>query len=266
MEKKFQFNDAEISYTILGAGKPVVLLHGFGEDHNIWNKQLSSLQDHCQLILPDLPGSGKSTMLQKENTSIEDYAACIKALIDNENIFSCIILGHSLGGYITLAFAEKYGENVKAFGLIHSTAFADNDEKKSVRKKGIRFITEHGAYFFLKNTTPNLFAENFKNQHAEEIAALIEQGKYFKDEALIQYYMAMMNRRDTTDVLSKVNVPVLFIMGSEDVAAPLDDLLKQVHLPKISYIHILNGVGHMSMMEAPEQLSNHIGKFIRAME
>ncbi len=92
---------------------------------------------------------------------------------------------------------------------------------------------------------------------------MIEEGKNFSSEALIQYYTAMMQRPDRTAVLTKSNVPVLFIIGSEDVAAPLDDLLKQVHLPKISYILIIQGVGHMSMMEKADELNNYLLEFIR---
>ncbi len=159
MEKKFQFNGAEIFYKVLGSGQPVVLLHGFAEDNNIWEEQVDFLQPHCHLILPDLPGSGKSQMLQKDNVTIEDYATCINALLENEDIDRCLLLGHSMGGYITLAFAELYPGKLQAFGFVNSTAFADNEEKKSVRQKGIKMIAEHGVYPFLKNTAPNLFSE-----------------------------------------------------------------------------------------------------------
>lgn len=263
MEKKFQYLDTEIFYKVIGEGLPVVLLHGFAEDNNIWSEQVNFLQHHCRIILPDLPGSGKSGMLQKDNFTIEDYADCINALLDNESIDKCILLGHSMGGYVTLAFAERYAEKLQAFGLVHSTAFADNEEKIEVRKKGIKMIEEYGVYSFLKSTTPNLFSDNYKNQHAEKVAQLIEEGKKFRGETLIQYYRAMMNRPDATAVLKKSNVPVLFIIGSEDKAAPLNDLLQQVHLPKVSYIHIMDGVAHMSMWEEADRLNNYLFEFIQ---
>lgn len=262
MEKKFQYLEKEVFYKVIGEGTPVVLLHGFAEDSNIWNEQVLFLQKHCRLIIPDIPGSGRSGMLEKNNITIEDYAACINALLDNECIDRCILIGHSMGGYITLAFAEMYAEKLLAFGFVHSSAFADNEEKKSVRKKGITMMEEYGVYPFLKNTTPNLFSEHYKKQHPERVSELIEQGKQFSKEALIQYYTAMMNRPDRTKVLEKSNVPVLFIIGSEDKAAPLDDLLQQVHLPTISYIHILQGCGHMSMWEKADELNNYLLEFI----
>jgi pimeloyl-ACP methyl ester carboxylesterase len=262
MEKKFNYLNLEIFYKVMGKGQPVVLLHGFAEDSSIWNEQAGFLQEHCQLIIPDLPGSGKSGMLPK-NATIDDYATCVDALLSNEKIEKCILLGHSMGGYITLAFAERYAEKLKAFGFVHSTAFADNDEKKASREKGIQMMEEYGVFSFLKNTTPNLFSENYKKQYSEKVSDLIEQGKNFSKEALVQYYTAMMNRPDRTEVLAKSNVPVLFIIGSDDKAAPLDELLKQVSLPNISYIHIIEGVGHMSLWEEADQLNNYLLDFIK---
>lgn len=262
MEKKIQFQDAEILYEVVGNGQPVVLLHGFAEDNNIWHEQTHFLQDYCRLILPDLPGSGKSSMLQKDNVTIEDYAACLNALLTNEGIDKCVLLGHSMGGYIALAFAEMFPDKLQAFGLVHSSAFADNEEKKGVRKKGITMMEEHGVYFFLKNTTPNSFSENYKKNNQERISELIEQGKDFSKETLIQYCTAMMNRPDRTAVLEKSEVPVLFVIGSEDSIAPLDDLLKQVHLPQTSHIHIIEDAAHMSMQEKPDELNNYLLEFI----
>jgi pimeloyl-ACP methyl ester carboxylesterase len=266
MEKKFQYQQADIFYTVEGSGNTVVLIHGFGEDDKIWHDQAIFLKEHCQLIIPALPGSGKSGLLQKRPVTIEDYAECIKALLDDEGVEKCILLGHSMGGYITLAFAQNYAEYLLGFGLVHSTAFADSEEKKTTRLKGIKMLEEYSAYSFIKNTTPNLFSAEFKKLQSEKVSALIKEGKNFSKEALIQYYNAMMNRLDRTEVLKNAKVPVLFVIGSEDTAAPLADLLNQVHLPKVSHLHIINGVGHISLMEAPEQLNNYLLEFIESLE
>jgi pimeloyl-ACP methyl ester carboxylesterase len=263
MEKRFEYKGSNIYYHVYGNGKPVVLLHGFAEDNTIWNEQVSSLEAHCLLIVPDLPGSGRSPLLAKEDAGIEDYAEVVHALLEIENIEKCILLGHSMGGYITLTFAEKYPDRLTAFGLVHSTGFEDNEEKKNTRRKAIGLIEEYGVYRFLKNTNQNLFSETYKKEHPERVNDLIEQGRKFTKEALIQYYTAMINRPDRTGVLERSEVPVLFVIGSEDVAAPLDDLLKQIHLPKVSYIHIIKDVGHMSMWEKPSELNNHLLQFIK---
>lgn len=267
MEKTLSFGSTTISYTMKGKGTPVVLLHGFGEDSRIWNIQVSFLHEHCMLIVPDLPGSGKSSLLVKEAgasdaVSIEDYADMVYTLLQTENIASCIMLGHSMGGYITLAFAEKYPAMLRAFGLVHSTAFADSEEKKTMRAKAVTTIAQYGAVAFLRNTIPNLFGKAFKETYPDKVTQLIETAAGFTVAALQQYYIAMMNRPDRCKVLAGNPLPVLFVMGTEDVAAPMEDVLQQVHLPHISYIHVLPGCGHMGMWEAPEPLNQLLLAFI----
>ncbi len=253
-----------ISYYNVGKGDVIVLLHGFGEDKNIWKKQFDQLKLKYQIIVPDLPGSGKSSLLEGNNISIDDYAKWLYEFIHHlvASQQKIILLGHSMGGYISLAYAKKYPKTLTAFGLIHSTAFADSEEKKEVRKRGIETINEYGAYAFLKNTIPNLFSKQFKATQNKKVEALINKGKEFSVIALQQYTKAMMNRNDATDVLIKTKLPVLFVMGTEDIAAPMQDVLQQCHLPKKSDVHILENVGHMSMLEAAKKLNNILENFV----
>lgn len=263
MRKSFEYNGATVFYTVEGEGNPVLLMHGFGEDSTVWKEQVPVLQQQYRVILPDLPGTGGSDLLTSDkDITIDDYADCIHALLQTENITSCTMLGHSMGGYITLAMAEKYPKMLNRIGLIHSTAFADSEEKKKNREKSIAMIGEYGSLAFLKNTTPNLFAPKFKSEHPEKVNALIEAGAAFSKEALQQYTRAMMLRPDRTNVLSSNYLPVLFVIGTDDVAAPLEDLMKQVSLPKISYIHVLQETGHMGMWETPELMNQHILSFL----
>ncbi len=273
MQKHFSYSGAQIYYRVEGNGQPVVLLHGFAEDSTVWEQQISFLKDHCMLIIPDLPGSGKSTLLN-ESTKVNsthadqpidltDYADCIRQLLLEEAIQKCMLLGHSMGGYITMAFAEKYPELLDGFGLIHSTAYADSEEKKKVREKGIDLMGKYGGASFLKNATPNLFADVFKKNHPEIVSQLINDTAYFTTEALQQYYRAMMNRPDRRMVLKGNHLPVLFVIGTEDVAVPMDEMLEQTHLPSNSYIHVMKEVGHMSMLEQPDALNKLILAFIK---
>lgn len=286
MENSFSYQNAVISYRIEGKGKPVVLLHGFGEDSHIWDGQVSCLKEHCLLIVPDLPGTGKSSLLSLESVvcslglglaqqkttdsrpqttdyvSITHYADCIHALLQHENISPVTMLGHSMGGYITLAFAKKYPEQLRAFGLVHSTAFADSEEKKKNRERGIALIEAYGPSPFLRNTIPNLFGAAFKEKHPEKVEELILAAQSFSKESLQQYYRAMMNRPDTTDVLKSNRLPVLFVMGTEDVAAPMEDVMQQTRLPLNPYIHVLQNTGHMGMWEAADQMNTILLDFI----
>lgn len=264
-EKNILYQQSKIFYRVIGNGRRVLLLHGFGEDGNVWNEQVSFLQDRFQLIIPDIPGSGKSEFV--EGANIETYAEIVKAIIDAEINSAAIpgnisLIGHSMGGYITLAFAEKYSEYLQSFGLFHSSAFADNDEKKQTRLKAIDFIKANGAYAFLKTSTPALFTKEFTSAQPARIDELIEAGKNFTSEALIQYYKAMIDRPDRTSVLRTFNKPILFIIGEHDTAIPLQTSLQQCHLPARSHVHILEHSAHMGMWEESQKANKIILEFL----
>ena len=265
---ELSFQDKKIFCRFIGSGKPVVLIHGFGEDGEVWETQADFLKNKFQLIIPDLPGSGKSEMIN--DMSIEGMAEVIKQIIDTEfpkvppsGGFRGTVIGHSMGGYITLAFAEKYPQYLNAFGLFHSSAYADNEEKKQTRKKGIEFIKQHGAFEFLKTVVPNLFSPESKEKMPGEIDEFISSLHNFSPAALVSYYEAMMQRPDRTDVLKNSTIPVLFIMGEYDNAVPLKDGLEQCHLPEKSYIHILHKSGHMGMIEEAEESNRFLGEFLK---
>lgn len=154
-----------------------------------------------------------------------------------------------MGGYITLAFAEKYPDYLNSIGLFHSSAFADDEEKKQTRIKAIDFIKETGSYAFLKTAIPKLFSGDL---HKKEMDELIEKGREFQPEALIQYYHAMINRPDRSALLKNFKKPVLFIIGEKDTAIPLKPSLEQTHLPAITNVNILD-TGHMGMIEEPQK-------------
>jgi pimeloyl-ACP methyl ester carboxylesterase len=262
--KNFQYFNTNISYRIEGEGEAILLIHGFGEDSTIWNNQVDHLKQKFMVIVPDIPGSGKSTMLEglSQAITLGDYAVCMQALLLHEKITECFVFGHSMGGYITLAFVELYPNFVKGFGLIHSSSYADNEEKKQNRQRGIEMMEEYGAGAFLKTTIPNLFGSKFKEEHPEVLQKLIDEAQQFSTPACQQYYTAMMNRPDRHLALKNSKVPVLFIAGTEDVAVPLNDVLEQSKLPAISYIHVLDGVGHMGMLEASEKTNTYLYNFI----
>ncbi|HET9747011.1 MAG TPA: alpha/beta hydrolase [Chitinophagaceae bacterium] len=265
MEKTIQYNNKNILYRSIGNGKPVMLVHGFGEDGDVWKNQIDYLKDKFYLIVPDLPGSGRSEMI--DDMSMEGMAEVLHSIIHEENFETCSVIGHSMGGYITLALVEHYWNHVNAFGLFHSTAFADTEEKKETRKKGIEFIKQHGGFEFLKTSTPNLFSPNTKSQSQllsgpNLITDFISTLTSFSADALIAYYNAMMKRPDRTTVLKNTDNPVLFIAGEHDNAVPLNDVLKQCHLPEKSYFHVLRKSGHMGMLEEPEKANRILEEFL----
>ena len=137
--------DISLYYRVEGDSnkKNVILIHRFGEDGMIWDDFALQLSSEYRLIIPDLLGSGRSTGIL-DDLSIESMAEHIRKIIEKETVDECIMIGHSMGGYITLAFAEKYPQYLSGFGLFHSTAYADSEEKKQTIKKNMDFIRKHG--------------------------------------------------------------------------------------------------------------------------
>lgn len=260
--KNIQYKNSSLSYRISGKGNSVVLLHGFAEDSRIWDEIAQQLLPGYQLIIPDIPGSGQSALLDEEKISIADYADAVTAILEKENISQCTMIGHSMGGYITLAFAKKYPEKIQALGLFHSSAYADDEAKKDTRKKAIRVIEEKGAMTFLKTSIPGLFASEEKSR--ADIDMLLERAKEFTPEALVQYYEAMIARPDTTDVLKNSLKPVLFVMGEHDKAVPFQHSLQQSYLPAIAHINILRNSAHMGMLEEKEKSFTILADFLQA--
>jgi pimeloyl-ACP methyl ester carboxylesterase len=260
--KSIQYNSTEIFFHTTGKGTAVLLLHGFAEDSDMWRYQVDFLKDNFRLIIPDIPGSGLSTFNDQVST-IEDYAETIKAILDNEKTAECILIGHSMGGYIALALAEKYPQLLKAFGLFHSTALPDTEEKKLTRLKAIEFIQTNGANAFMKTSIPGLFSEEFKINNPSTIEELIDRNKKFSPEALVQYYRAMIARPDRTQVLKSFAKPILFIAGEKDNIIPLQSLLQQVHLPSQSDIHILENSAHMGMWEEATKANKILLNFLQ---
>ena len=263
LHKNISYQNTLISYSVSGKGKAVMLVHGFAEDSSVFDTQVNFLKGNYLVLVPDLPGIGKSAMLQKENVQLTDYAAIIKAIIDEEKIEKIALFGHSMGGYITLAFADLYSQTLSGFGLLHSSAYADDDEKINTRKKAITFIKENGTNAFLKTAIPNLFYDAHKSQ--ENINNLIEKGNNFPPDVLIQQYNAMIARPDTTSILKAFTAPILSLMGEHDKAIPIKHSLQQSHLPQIAYVKILRNAGHMGMLEQSTEVNNILADFLHSL-
>ena len=265
--KTFTYQSSKIFYRTIGAGKPVVLIHGFAEDGDVWKNQIEFLKNHFYLIIPDLPGTGKSELIN--DMSIEGMTEVIKEILRFElHKFPLqgaegVLIGHSMGGYITLAFAEKYPEMLSSIALVHSSAFADNEEKKANRLKSIEFVKKNGAYEFLKAVITDLFTETWATNNQKIVDGQIEKSKSFTDEAIIAYYQAMINRPDRTHVLKSFPKPILFIIGEHDKAVPFEQSMQQCYLPNLAYIHILRNSAHMGMFEETDKLNEALLQFLK---
>lgn len=252
---------SHLQYYKAGQGPAVVLLHGFPEDGCLWNNVVPGLADSFTVLVPDIPGSGASK-LDKPDVSIEDLSHCINAILDQEHIEEAVVAGHSMGGYIALAFAAHNANRLKGLSMIHSTATADTEEKKQTRLKSIELIRKGGKEAFVKGMIPNLFSADFRERHPTVVKHLIERGIMLSSESMISFYNAMINRPDRTNILKDAAFPVQWVIGKEDQVVPVDSSLQQSRLANVNFVSLYANCGHMSMLEAPERLTNDLREFL----
>ncbi len=263
MDKWIHYNAAHCRYKTEGKGKVIMLVHGFIEEGSMWNGMLSGLKKKFKVIVPDLPGFGASTLPVTE-ISMEWYAECLHEILKAEKVSNLVMLGHSMGGYITLNFAEKYGHMLNGFGLVNSHCFEDTPQKKENRLKGIDFIERNGTQFFIRELYNSIFHESFKKNNRKLIDGLIVQAQKYTPEATMRASAAMMNRKDKSEVLKKATIPVLFINGEEDESAPLVYTLKQASYPLVADFNLFAKCKHMSVFERKAETLNVIMNFCNA--
>lgn len=237
-----------LHYTDTGDGVTIVLLHGFCEDSSLWNYHVEFLSKSFRVICIDLPGFGQNKALEND-TTIELMTQKVYETISYIGIKKHILIGHSLGGYITLAYAELYSRRLLGVGLFHSTAFADSEEKKINRNKSIDFISEHGVSVFAKNFISPLFNPSVRENFTNEITNLVNIVTKTPLSSVVNVTKAMRDRKPRVEVLKELNIPVLYIIGNSDTAIPLEQSLEQCYLPKNSIVHFYEKTGHMGMIE-----------------
>jgi pimeloyl-ACP methyl ester carboxylesterase len=252
-----------LHYTVQGKGKPVVFIHGFCETSEIWARFTPFFTPHFQVICVDLPGFGKSEGLGYE-TSMERMAFLLKETLDTANIEKPVLIGHSLGGYVALAYAEMFPESLAGFCLFHSTAFEDAPEKKENRNKTIEYVEKYGVDAFCNPFVPGLFFHKRRESLKPEIEETLVIARQTSLDSIVNTTKAMRDRKERIEVLENSTVPVAFIVGKDDTAVTFDKSLAQCHLPKQSQTLFLSETGHMGMFERPEECAKFLKGFIHA--
>ncbi|MEN9697670.1 MAG: hypothetical protein RLZ56_1091 [Bacteroidota bacterium] len=265
----YDYGVDQLAYFDEGKSKTTILLiHGFGEDHCVWEAQIQFLSQHFRVIAPNLPGvhCDPLPIHHSKAPQIRNYVEVLHELMHHLHIDEYYILGHSMGGYIGLAYADYYTNHVMGLGLIHSTSYEDSSAKKESRLKVAEFIQEQGTEKFLATATPNLFGNTFKQKHPEKIQDLIDSVSDISPEAMIQFVMAMRNRPSHLHMLQQPHLPIWMVVGEEDIAVPLEDSLQQMQLLPKDAVILLKQVGHMGMLEASDQLNQALLTFIQSAE
>ena len=264
MTKTFFKSKTIVSFYSKAGGRiPVVLIHGFCEDSRVWDEWLLLLHSDHPYLLIDLPGFGQSDTI--EDISISDMADVVAAVMDVHKIEKCVLVGHSMGGYVACAFAERYGERLAGLCMFHSHPYADSEEKKEGRLKAVDFIHKNGHTIFVKNLIPKLFAYDYSKGYQSEVNRLIFHAAQYDPKGIIASLHAMRQRPDRSDVLKKIKCPVQFFIGKKDTAIPPEMSLAQMDLPDIADIQLYNDVGHMGMFKSPRRTSKAFRAFLKIM-
>ncbi len=261
MPKKNNFKNKAIFYKDDGKGNPLVLIHGFLESMLMWDDFARELSKEFRVIRIDLPGYGQSELVEEVHT-MKLFADSVKAVLDHLSVKNCVMVGHSMGGYVTLEFVKNYPEMVKGFGLFHSHASADTMEAKENRRRTINIIKLNRTGF-IKQFIPDLFAEDNVVKYSNEIDLLINDSLKISSGSIIASLEGMKQRDGKIDLLLKTKKPVLFIAGKEDTRIPVQKIMAQAILPHHSEILIMGNVGHMGYIEAKTDTIEMIKCFVR---
>ena len=243
---KMKINNIELAYARRGKGTPLVLLHGFPLDHHLWDDIAPLLEDRFDLILPDLRGFGESTTVDARY-SMDDYASDIAGLLDQLGIQKAVIAGHSMGGYVALAFARLYPARVSGLALISSQVLADPSDRKEGRYKSAADVAEKGIGGVVEAMTSKFTSDARLQTIARSIMEKQKPGAY------IGALKAMAERTDSTSLLSTFKFPVMVVHGEADALIPVARAHEvKAALPDSYYVE-LKDTGHVPMLEAAKE-------------
>lgn len=244
------YNKSKIFYEVYGKGKPLVLLHGFLESSNMWDTILPLLTQKNKVICIDLPGHGKSELIAEIHT-MELMAEVIHFVLESLEIKQARFIGHSLGGYVSLAFTELYPEKINTLVLLNSTTESDSEERRKNRDRAIRVIKKDSR-LFISLAINNLFNDKTKHLHSHEIKQLKEDAFLFPIDGIIATIKGMKNRKDRTEVLKNFKGLKYLICGIEDTMIQ-KNTSKRVAKNTNSEIYFVNS-GHMTVNENKEEM------------
>ena len=252
---KIKINDIDLAYARRGNGTPLVLLHGFPLDHHLWDDIAPLLEDRLGLILPDLRGFGESTTVNTPY-SMDDYASDIAGLLDQLGIQKAAIAGHSMGGYVALAFAKLYPERVSGLALISSQVLADPPDRKEGRYKSAADVAEKGIGGVVEAMTSKFTSD----ARLQAIARAIMEKQ--QPDAYIGALKAMAERMDSTSLLSTFKFPVVIVHGEADALIPVARAREvKEAIPDSHYVE-LKGAGHVPMLEAAKETADALQRLV----
>ena len=240
-----QFKNSSIHYSITGKGKCIVLLHGFLLNTGIWSDLIPFLSKKNKVLAIDLPGHGKSDCIG-EIHSMELFADLVNFILEENNLTTTSLIGHSMGGYIGLAFTEKYRSKVNTLVLLNSTTEKDSIERKSNRERALKIVSTN-KNIFIKTAIRSLFPEKKLNVYKDFIEVLTEDALKLSKQAIIASIYGMKLRTDRTQILKLFDGKKYIISGIEDPIIPFSNAIKVAISSDTELIKVNSG--HMSATE-----------------
>ena len=244
------YKNTAINFTVNGTGKTVVLLHGFLENSTMWNAISEQLSKKYKVVCIDLLGHGNSESCGYVH-SMEDQAAMVKNVLDSLRLRKYILIGHSMGGYIALAFAQLFPKNIKGISLMNSTALPDSEEKKANRDRGIVAVKQNHKTF-VRIAIPMLFSEENRAIFTSEIKEVTNQALKMTPQGITAALEGMKIRKDLTSIYKTAEFPIQLIIGKQDPALDYNSLLEQTKNTTVQITEFPDG--HMSHIENKEEI------------
>jgi pimeloyl-ACP methyl ester carboxylesterase len=252
---KVKIDGYSIAYARRGRGQPLMLIHGYPLDHRIWEDVAKELEGDYDLVLPDLFGFGDSKAVGADHSMI-DYASDLRDLMDHLRMSAAIVVGHSMGGYIALAFAREFPQRLSGLGLVASQTFSDTPETREARYETAARVLKTGVLPVAEAMAPRLCEPAGIQVVLRDL--ILAQPPAGVSSAL----RAMAGRPDSTEVLKDIKLPVAIVHGQADALIPIERARKmRVTQPSAHYVE-LPGIGHMPMMEDPKGTSQALRYFV----
>lgn len=260
MDQYLKLKNYNLRYRDKGKGNTVLLLHGYLESLETFEPFANDLSKLARVITLDLPGHGLSE-LKIRTFSMEDMAEAVNKLAEHLQLKKINIIGHSMGGYVALAYAEKYKNTLASFSLFHSSPNADTEEKKANRKREIELIIQGKKELICKTNIPNTFSNKNLDKFAPEIEHVTQIACKTPNKGIIVALEAMMNRPDRNHVLKALDIPKISVMGKEDNFIPLNVAQEIAKINKLTPF-VLENSGHMGFIEQRQECLREIFRLI----
>jgi pimeloyl-ACP methyl ester carboxylesterase len=257
----YSYKGGRVSYSDTGKGTPIVLLHGYLESSEVWNGFEEKLSKKYRMISIDLPGHGQSDCYGTSHT-MEFMATAVYDLLDSLSLKKVFMAGHSLGGYVTLAFLELFPDSLSGYCLFHSQPFSDTPEAIEKRKREIAIVQAGKKDLMYPDNIIRMFATSNLELFFEALQKSREIASGIKGEGIIAVLNGMIVRKSRLSVMEEGRVPCLWILGEMDNYIPCDTIQTRVKLPSNATLVVLKYSGHMGFIEEEELSVNVVSDFV----